>query len=47
MKDTKVYEAPAITVLGKVETLTLGCDKKFGSTDGFTFHGVIVVCASG
>jgi hypothetical protein len=48
MTKTKLsaYEAPAVTVLGKVEALTLGCDKREGSSDGFTFHGVIVVCAS-
>jgi hypothetical protein len=49
MTKTKLtaYEAPAITVLGKVEALTLGCDKRNGSSDGFTFHGVDIVCASG
>lgn len=40
------YEAPAITVLGKVEVLTLGCDKNFGGSDGFTFLGAPINCTS-
>jgi len=31
------YEAPRLTVLGEVETLTL--QKRAGSTDGLHFHG--------
>jgi hypothetical protein len=31
---------------GLVGELTLGCDKKFGSADGFTFHGDSIVPAS-
>ena len=34
------YEAPRIVELGKVEQLTLTQDKKFGSSDGFTFLGI-------
>jgi hypothetical protein len=41
------YEAPALRVLGYVSDLTQGCDKKFGTADGFTFHGVTIVCTSG
>jgi hypothetical protein len=48
MKTTKIaaYEAPAVTVLGKVEELTLGCDKTTGGSDGFTFHGQAIHCNS-
>jgi hypothetical protein len=40
------YEPPAIHVIGSVAELTLGCDKKMGSSDGFTFQGDSIVCAS-
>jgi hypothetical protein len=40
------YEPPAIRVIGSVAELTLGCDKKYGHADGFTFHGDSVVCTS-
>jgi hypothetical protein len=40
------YEAPVLTVLGKVEELTLGCDKHEGGSDGFTFHGQAISCTS-
>jgi len=34
-------------VLGSVAELTQGCDKMYGGADGFTFHGITVVCTSG
>jgi len=40
------YEPPAISVIGSVAELTLGCDKRYGGSDGFTFHGDTIVCAS-
>jgi hypothetical protein len=40
------YEAPAVTILGKVEQLTLGCDKTSGGSDGFTYHGQAITCSS-
>ena len=40
------YEPPSVTVLGSVHELTQGCDKKLGTTDGFTFSGQAVVCNS-
>jgi hypothetical protein len=40
------YQAPAIRVIGSVAELTLGCDKKYGTSDGFTFMGDTIVCAS-
>ncbi len=39
MTDKKQWSQPQLTVLGDVETLTLTLkDKKFGSSDGFTFQ---------
>jgi hypothetical protein len=48
MKSTKTsaYEAPAVTVLGKVEELTLGCNKDLGGTDGFTFQNQAISCSA-
>jgi hypothetical protein len=40
------YESPALRVLGSVFELTQGCDKTLGSSDGFTFQGAGIVCAS-
>jgi hypothetical protein len=40
------YEAPALRVLGSVAELTQGCDKTFGSSDGFTFQGSGIMCKS-
>jgi hypothetical protein len=41
------YEAPTITLIGSVHELTQqGCDKKLGSSDGFTFMGSAIVCVS-
>jgi hypothetical protein len=39
------YERPAIRVLGTVHQLT-GCAKEFGGSDGHTFGGMSIVCAS-
>lgn len=41
------YESPALSVLGTLHELTLGCDKEYGSSDGFTFLGADIVCSSG
>ena len=40
------YEAPAIHIHGSISELTLGCDKTVGSSDGFTFQGNAIVCAT-
>jgi hypothetical protein len=47
-ESTASYEAPALVVIGAFQELTLGpyCDKKLGSSDGFTFQGQAIVCAS-
>jgi hypothetical protein len=46
VKEKKVYVPPQLTVHGTVEEITLGCDKELGETDGFTFQGLQIVCAS-
>jgi hypothetical protein len=49
MTDRKIqrYEAPRLTVLGKVEDLTQqGCDKRLNGSDGFTFMGQPIICRS-
>ena len=40
------YEAPELAELGTLHELTLYCDKTLGSSDGFTFMGQAIVCAS-
>jgi hypothetical protein len=40
------YEAPALAEVGTLHELTLGCDKAWGDSDGFTFAGVPITCAS-
>ena len=40
------YQPPALRVLGSVQELTQGCDKKLGTADGFTFAGQAIVCRS-
>jgi hypothetical protein len=40
------YEPPRLTELGTLHEVTLGCDKTSGGSDGFTYHGVPIVCAS-
>ena len=39
-----VYEPATLTVIGTVHELTLGCDKNFGGTDGFTFNQQPIMC---
>jgi hypothetical protein len=43
---TPSYEAPCLSLIGSVHELTLGCDKDWGSSDGFTFQGSPISCAS-
>lgn len=45
-KTPPAYEAPTLAVLGKVEDLTLGCNKDYGGSDGFTFQNQQVSCTS-
>lgn len=42
----KAYTAPKLVIHGPVEEITQGCDKRFGTTDGFTFQGLAIQCAS-
>jgi hypothetical protein len=43
---TAAYEAPALVDIGALQELTLACDKRLGSSDGFTFQGQAIVCSS-
>jgi hypothetical protein len=43
--EKKAYIAPKLTVHGAVEEITKGCNKTFGSSDGFTFQGQAIVCS--
>jgi hypothetical protein len=45
-KKISAYEAPAVTILGKIEALTLQCDKNYGGSDGFTFQQAPISCTS-
>lgn len=40
------YEKPELAELGTLHELTLGCDKKLGPTDGFTFQGQAITCSA-
>jgi hypothetical protein len=42
----KAWTAPTLIVHGTVKEITLGCDKMFGSSDGFTFGGNAIMCRS-
>jgi hypothetical protein len=45
--DRKVWRTPRACRYGSfAEATTQGCDKTLGSTDGFTFLGLDIVCAS-
>jgi hypothetical protein len=46
VQEKKVYTPPRLTVHGTVEEITMGCDKMWGSSDGFTFAGDPIVCVS-
>ena len=40
------YEPPALVELGTLHELTLGCNKDWGGSDGFTFQQTPIVCTS-
>ena len=44
--ERKTWVSTTLTVFGDVQTITLGCDKTLGSSDGFTFQGQGIVCSS-
>lgn len=46
VKEKKVYTPPQLTVHGTVEEITLGCNKDFGGSDGFTFQQQTISCTS-
>jgi hypothetical protein len=43
---TAAYEAPALVDIGALQELTLGCDKAYGGSDGFTFQQSPIHCTS-
>jgi hypothetical protein len=45
-REIPAYVAPEVIVLGKVEVLTLACNKDFGGADGFTFQQSPISCTS-
>jgi hypothetical protein len=40
------YKPPALRVIGSVAELTLGCNKDWGDSDGYSFQGAPIACAS-
>jgi hypothetical protein len=43
----KDWSSPELTVYGTIDRITGDCTlKKFGATDGFTFQGTPITCAS-
>lgn len=46
MQGKKIYSTPKLSVHGRLEEITKGCDKELGSSDGFTFGGQAIVCRS-
>lgn len=40
------YSPPELVEIGSLRELTLGCDKRYGDADGFTFIGQSIVCSS-
>ncbi|HZR00859.1 MAG TPA: hypothetical protein VFC93_18810 [Chloroflexota bacterium] len=42
----KTWTAPTLVTYGSVVEITLGCNKDFGSSDGFLFQGNPIACRS-
>ena len=42
----KAWDPPVLIVHGTVESLTQGCNKDFGGSDGFTFQSIPIQCVS-
>ena len=40
------WVTPDVKSFGTFEAATKGCDKSFGSSDGFTFEGQAIVCGA-
>ena len=45
--EKRPYSTPQLIRHGTLEELTLGCDKKYGSSDGYTFSGSPIMCNGG
>ena len=41
-QSTMAYEPPTVVEVGSVHALTQDVDKKYGTSDGFTFMGVAI-----
>ncbi len=46
MAAKRKWTAPEVRKFGTFEAATQGCDKTFGTADGFTFAGQAIVCAA-
>ena len=46
MQNKRQWISPEIQKYGTFEKATQGCDKQLGGTDGFTYMGQAIVCAS-
>ncbi len=42
----KRWSTPQLATHGTVEEITLGCDKQYGGSDGYTFMNQPIVCSS-
>jgi hypothetical protein len=40
------YTTPRLLAHGTLEEVTQGCNKQYGTSDGFTFMGQAIVCVS-
>ena len=46
VQSKKDWMPPRLVVYGSVDQITQGCDKRYGGSDGFTFLGTPIQCAS-
>lgn len=46
VQSKKDWTMPMLVVYGSVDKITQGCDKNYGGSDGFTFLGTPIQCAS-
>jgi hypothetical protein len=44
--ERKAWVAPKLSVLGRVEEITQGCNKDLGGYDGYTFQNQAIHCTS-
>lgn len=46
MAAKRKWTSPEVRKFGTFEAATQGCDKTWGTTDGFTMEGIAIVCAA-